>query len=286
MTEAITIGEALQVITRQLRQAGMPDAHSDAAWMLVDLTGHPRAALPLYKAQPLTGDQAALLREQTRRRLTGEPLQYILGSQDFMGLPFRVDSRVLIPRPETELLCELAISEVDAGAGTVLDLCCGSGCIGVTLAKLRPKTRVWATDKSPEALAVALENAERLSADVTFLQGDLLAPAQGLRFDLIVCNPPYIPTGELAGLAPEVRREPTSALDGGADGLAFYRRIAAEAPGFLQGRRVLLLEVGHDQATQVAALCAAQGARTWIEKDLRGIPRFVKADWREGTMDV
>lgn len=282
----MTIGEAQRDIALQLRQAGMPDADSDAAWMLVDLTGHPRAALPLYKAASLDPAQTERLAAQLQRRLAGEPLQYILGSQDFLGLPFLVDSRVLIPRPETELLCELALAEVDAGANAVLDLCCGSGCIGVTLAKLRPEARVWASDQSGDALEVARENARRLSADVAFLQGDLLAPAQGLRFDLIVCNPPYIPTGELAGLSREVQREPASALDGGADGLDFYRRIASEAPEYLAGRRTLLLEVGHDQAAEVAALCAAQGAETEIQKDLRGIPRFVRANWREGTLDV
>lgn len=282
----MTVGEALRGVTQQLRQAGIPDADSDAAWMLVELTGHSRAALPLYKAQPLDKAQMERLAEQTRRRTAGEPLQYILGSQEFLGLPFLVDERVLIPRPETELLCEMALAAVDAGADTVLDLCCGSGCIGVTLAKLRPKVRIWASDQSEGALAVARENARSLSAEVTFLQGDLLAPANGLRFDLIVCNPPYIPTGELTGLSREVQREPAAALDGGVDGLVFYRRIAREAPKYLSGRRMLLLEVGYDQAETVAGLCGVQGAYTEISKDLRGISRFVKANWREGNLDV
>lgn len=282
----MTIGEARFDITKRLREAGVEDAASDADWMLVALTGYTRAALPLHKAEALTQAQCDTLAAQTRRRVAGEPLQYILGSQDFLGLSFLVDERVLIPRPETELLCEMALAEIDSGAGSALDLCCGSGCIGVTLAKLRPGARVWASDKSDGALDVARENARRLAAEVTFLQGDLLAPAEGLRFDLIVCNPPYIPRGELSALSKEVRREPASALDGGEDGLDFYRRIAGEATARLSGHRVLLLEVGHDQAEAVASLCAAQGADTQITKDYQGIARFVRAQWREGTRDV
>lgn len=281
-----TLGEARNEITRRLREAGVEDAVSDADWMLVALTGHARVALPLYKAQPLTRVQGDVLAAQTRRRIAGEPLQYILGSQDFLGLPFLVDERVLIPRPETELLCEMALAEIDKGARMALDLCCGSGCIGVALAKLRPGARVWASDASAWALDVARENARRLDAEVTFLRGDLLSPAEGLRFDLIVCNPPYIPSGDIAALSREVQKEPTSALDGGADGLDFYRRIAEEAPAYLSGPRVLLLEVGHDQAERVASLCAAAGARTEITKDYQGIARFVRAQWREGTRDV
>ncbi len=213
------------------------------------------------------------------RRAAGEPLQYILGEQDFFGLRFRVDGRVLIPRPETEILCEKALDFLRTRPGMkALDLCAGSGALAVTLALRCPDAEVWACDISPDALEVAGENARRFGAAVRFAQGDLFAPLSGERFDLIVSNPPYVARSDLDKLQPEVRREPVLALDGGPDGLDFYRRIAREAPPHLHEGGRILLEVGAGQAEAVASMLAARNfLPDEILRDLSGIPRVVCA---------
>jgi release factor glutamine methyltransferase len=213
-----------------------------------------------------------------RRRAAGEPTAWLTGRRAFLGHDFRVDARVLVPRPETELVAEAAIAALPP-EGAALDLCTGSGCIAVSVALARPGARVVATDLSPDALEVAGTNASALGAAVSLLAGDLYAPlAAGERFDVIVSNPPYVPSGEIAGLSREVRREPRIALDGGVDGLDVLRRIVSGAPPRLRPGGLLLLEMHETHAGPLPALCRAAGfASAEVHADLAGLPRWVVA---------
>lgn len=269
----------LREAAERLRLEGIPDPEVDASLLLAYVTGGDSLALRLDD-RPLSEKQEAVFRALLEKRLTRAPLQYILGDQPFMGRSFRVDTRALIPRPETELLVERALNALtrcEVAHPLALDLCCGSGCIAATLALDAPRARVHASDLSPDALALARENCRALSAPVTLHEGDLFAPVSGLQFDVIVSNPPYIPSGACDTLQPEVLREPRMALDGGADGLAFYRRIAAEAPDRLAPGGVLLLEVGDGEAEAVRDLLASRFPHVAVYPDLRQMPRMVEA---------
>ena len=210
------------------------------------------------------------LRQAVTRRLSGEPLQYILGEWEFMGLPFFVGPGALIPRQDTETLCEAALGWLKTRPGaSVLDLCCGTGCIGVSLAKLGGARAAFA-DISPEALALAKRNAERNGVGGAFFESDLFADVPGT-YDLIVCNPPYLTAAEMENCQRELTFEPALALYGGADGLDFYRRLAAQwqehaAPG---GR--LLMEIGCSQGAAVKALFPGAA----VLKDICGLDRVV-----------
>ena len=271
--------ELIRQTAALFHSAGIPDPAWDSALLLAHLTGHPPLNLRLDTDTQLREDTLRAFVELRDRRLDRTPLQYLTHEQSFLGHTFYVDERVLIPRPETELLAERVIDTLrPIEAPTALDLCCGSGCIAVSVALALPGAQVHAADLSPEALAVTRQNAETLGARITLHQGDLFAAVEGLRFHLIVSNPPYIPTAECAALQQEVLREPAMALDGGGDGLDFYRRIAREAPRHLLPGGTLFLEVGFDQAEAVCALLAAGGfTRTAIHPDLQGIGRMVEA---------
>lgn len=210
-----------------------------------------------------------------KRRAGRVPLQYITGEQEFMGLKFHVSPHVLIPRQDTEILVEEALKRIRPGMD-VLDLCTGSGCIIISMKKYQGQIRAVACDNSPQALAVARENAALNGVSVQFLEGDLFRPVEGM-FDAIVSNPPYIPTGELAGLMPEVRDfEPRSALDGDADGLIFYRRIVNDAKNHLKPGGFLLFEIGCDQGKDVSELMRQAGYQDRnVIKDLAGLDRVV-----------
>ena len=263
----------------QFRDAGIPDPEVDSAALLSHVTGRAPLMLRLDTDTALTPAELSVFDELRQQRLRRIPLQYLTREQSFLGHSFHVDERVLIPRPETELLAERVIEALRGlEAPAVLDLCCGSGCIGVSVALAAPGAQVHAADLSPDALAVTRRNAEALGAQVTLHQGDLFAAVEGLRFDLIVSNPPYIPAGECPALQPEVLREPVMALDGGADGLDFYRRIAREAPLHLTAGGMVFLEVGWDQAETVCALMREAGFReATAHADLQGILRMVEA---------
>jgi release factor glutamine methyltransferase len=221
-----------------------------------------------------------------KRRRTHEPVAYLLGAREFYGRSFKVDARVLVPRPDTETLVDVALARTErvSLAMRALDLCTGSGCVAITLARQRPTSRVHATDLSADALAVARENAQRLGAyNVSFAQGDLFAavarpPAP---FDVITANPPYIPAAEIATLMPDVRDfEPKMALDGGADGLDFVRRIVDDAPAQLVPGGVLAMEIGAGEAPDAARLLEARGfKRVTITRDLARIERVVDGVW-------
>ena len=195
-----------------------------------------------------------------------------------MGFSFQVDERVLIPRADTESVCEAALALIHPGQ-RALDLCTGSGAIAIAIKKLCPGAEVTASDLSADALALAKENAPALQAEIRFLEGDLFAPVAGERFHLIVSNPPYIPLGEGPWLQAEVQREPNMALFAGQDGLDFYRRIAKEAPAHLFPGGHLVLEIGDDQFPAVSALLAPAFTDIRLIHDLGGRPRGIAAHW-------
>ncbi len=233
----------------------------------------------------LRGQENAPAAEQRRYRKVLEermrhiPLEYITHETEFMGLPFYVDENVLIPRQDTECLVEYVLNFSEGG--DVLDLCTGSGCIGVSLAVLGKFSNVALSDISERALAVAERNAGMNGADVRLIHSDLFREIEGM-FDWIVSNPPYIPTGDMEGLMPEVRdHEPVLALDGSADGLQFYREIIREAGRFLRDGGRLCLEIGYDQGRPVRALMETEFDQVEIRKDLAGLDRIVTGVRRE-----
>jgi release factor glutamine methyltransferase len=237
-----------------------------------------RVRLYLDFDKPLGDPELGRFRELVRRRAEGEPTAYLLGGREFYGRPFAVDARVLVPRPETELVLEAALAALPLG-GAALDLCTGSGILGISLALERPGSRVVATDLSADALAVARANADALGAAVELRQGDLWAavPAS-LRFDVIVSNPPYVPRGELDTLSREVRREPRLALDGGADGADLLRRIVAGAASRLSPGGTLVLEMHESHQELLPRLCREAGLeRAEARMDLAGLPRYTVA---------
>ena len=207
-----------------------------------------------------------------KERLTGRPLWYCVGDTEFYGYKIKVDERALIPRPETEELVEHALKTLDE-TKTVLDLCTGSGAIAVAIAK-KSGAKVTASDISLKALELAEENAEMNGAELEFIKGDLFENLQGRKFDVIVTNPPYVKRGDIDKLQREIREfEPVLALDGGEDGLEFYKRIAAEAKEHINAGGYLFAECGEDQANDVASMFE----NAEIIKDINGKDRIVKA---------
>ncbi len=260
-------------------RAGVASPRLDAELLLAHVLSCDRVRLYLDFDKPLGAAELAAYRELVRRRAEGEPVAYLTGAKEFHGRRFRVDARVLVPRPETELLLEAALPALPAD-GAALDLCTGSGALAVTLKLERPGARVTATDLSAEALEVAAANAAALGAEVELRQGDLFAalPSPPPRFDVVVANPPYVPSGEWQGLPREVRREPRLALDGGPDGLRLLSRIAAEAPRFLAPGGLLVAEMHESHLEALPRLCREAGfASAEARRDLAGLPRLVVA---------
>lgn len=261
-----------------LRGSGCPDPEIDARWMAEDLLGISTAGLHFEAQWTLEPDEVEKLNAALKRRISGEPVQYILRRADFMGLRFYVDERVLIPRPDTETLAGIAIVALQGRREVrVLDLCAGSGAIGLSIASLVPGASVTLTDVSSGAVDVCRRNAQELNLDVRVRKGDLFKAVDDERFDLIACNPPYIPSAELTTLQREVQYEPKLALDGGEDGLKFYRRIASEVTDYLLPGGELCMEVGAGQATDVMNLLKhhCPGTETGSARDLNGIERVV-----------
>mgnify|MGYP005821621371 CR=1 FL=1 len=238
---------------------GVENARLDAEWMLCAATGLDRVGLYLNFERPLNETELATFRAMVARRARREPLQHILGTQEFFGLEFEVTPDVLIPRHDTETLVTEALLR-KPGAASVLDIGTGSGCIAVALAKQLPDAKVAAIDISAAALTVARRNADRNGVMVEFLAGSLLEPVAGRSFDLIVSNPPYIPAADIEALEPEVRdHEPKGALDGGTDGLDVYRALIPAALACLNPGGWRLVEVGIGQAPAVADLFTQNG---------------------------
>lgn len=260
-----------------------PTAMLDTQWMLCDLLDTQRGMLVLRGNDLLDEKLAARLEAMLARRVSGEPLQYILGHQEFMGLLFEVDKRVLIPRQDTEVLVETVIHGLTGRqAPRVLDIGAGSGAISISIASYIKDARVTGVDISPDALGVARHNARRLGVEdrVTFVEGDLFTPLSGQTqaFDAIVSNPPYIPSRDIEDLQVEVRsHEPALALDGGEDGYDCYRKLVDQAHVYLKDGGLLAFETGHDQARTIGEMMKVSG---WYEditvvEDLAGVERVV-----------
>lgn len=285
LISSMTIGGLWRVGAAMLAKAGIAQPENEAVWILESALRSDRLALHLKKSEKVEErdrDHAMALLE---RRASREPLQYVLGTQEFYGLDFRVTPDVLIPRPETELLVEVVRQTCANTSGALIaDIGTGSGCIAIALARALPTATLYATDRSPQALALAQENAKRHDVQdrVNFLLGDLLEPLQGLglheRFVAIASNPPYIAEDELVALQPEVRLfEPRLALAGGNDGLFFHRRLVREAAGFLEPGGLLAIEVGLGQGSHVSGL-ARDGENYYNVRtfqDMAGIERVV-----------
>jgi release factor glutamine methyltransferase len=269
--------EVLRWTTAHFEKHGVASARLDAELLAAHAFGMSRIELYAHFDRPLAAAELASYRDLVSRRLAGEPVAYLLGHKEFWSLDLLVDSRVLIPRPDSETLVEEALDRFAGPGGRIADVGTGSGALALALAKERPEAQVFATDISPEALAVARANAERLGLAVTFWQGDLdqaLVPAG--RFELIVANLPYIPSAEIDGLAADVRSEPRLALDGGADGLALLRRLIEAAPELLQPEGCLALEVGAGHAGAVEEFLRGAGfGGIRSRRDLAGIERVV-----------
>ncbi len=257
-----TLG-VLDWTTQRFSEAGIAAARLEAQVLLAHVLGCSRVQLYTGFDTPLAEAELARYRGLIKRRLAGESVSYLVGETEFWGLPFTVDSSVLVPRPDTETVIEVArVARPDrAGPCRILDLCTGSGVIAVSLAKEYPAAQVVATEISPAAAAIARKNAVRngVAERVDIREGDLFAPVHGERFELIASNPPYIASAVIPTLSAEVRREPAIALDGGPDGLAFYDRICAQARAHLTAGGVLLVEHGYDQATAVRDRLSAAG---------------------------
>ena len=257
--ESWTIRKVLDWTRTYLAEKGVENSRLEAEWLLAETLRTDRMGLYLNLDKPLHAGELAAFRAVVARRARREPLQYILGTQEFMGLDFKVTPAVLIPRHDTEVLVEEALRRAAPGA-RILDIGTGSGCIAIVLAKRLAEASVVAVDISAEALGVARENAAANDVTVDFRLGSLLAAVRSEIFDVIVSNPPYIPAGDLAGLQPEVRDfEPPAALDGGADGLEVYRVLVPEALAQLAPGGWLVVELGIGQAEAVADLFRATG---------------------------
>jgi len=277
-----TIGKVVAWATEDFRRRAIPSPRLDAEVLLAHLLRVDRVRLLVDADRPLAPSELARYKEMIQRRRRAEPVAYIVGTREFYGLPFKVDPRVLVPRPDTETLVDVALDRTGEAHlyGEALDLCTGSGCVALAFARKRPTWRVTGADVSGDAIALARENAERLGAGpgVHFVVSDLdLALPGDAHFDLVTANPPYIPTGELTELIADVRdHEPHLALDGGPDGLGVERRVVSVAWERLRPRGILAVEVGHDQAGRVADLLSSAGfADVERRRDYGGIERVV-----------
>lgn len=237
---------------------GIPDPRREAAWLLARAWGVEEIRLRLHPEREVPAEVEARYRGWLERRAAGEPAEHLTGECRFWGREFVVSPAVLVPRPETELAIQVALELPLSPTARVLDLGTGSGCIAVSLAAERPKWRVSAVDVSPEALAVARTNATRQHVEIDFHEADLTSTMDP-PWDLVVANLPYIPTGDLEALPREVRHDPPSALDGGPDGLDLVRRLLVDLPRILRICGAAVLELGEDQADEVARLAVASG---------------------------
>jgi release factor glutamine methyltransferase len=276
-TTMMSLLEVLKGASEFLGKQGVESPRLNAEHLLAHVMGLKRMDLYLQFDRPLGEKERGPLRDLVRQRGTGIPLQHLLGTVEFCGKSFKSDARALIPRPETELLVERALTY--PAPASILDVATGSGVIALSLALGRPEASVTATDISPEALSLAKENAILLSIDrIAFHEADLLPPPEAGTFDLITANLPYIPAAEIAGLSREVRHDPILALDGGPEGLDLIVRLAPLALERLTSGGHLLLEIGIDQSEAVMACLAGHNYRDIKAlPDYQGIPRFIEA---------
>jgi release factor glutamine methyltransferase len=278
----MSILEAIQKSTDFLAKKGVDSPRLQSELLLAYVLRTPRLKLYLDFARNLSEAETTALRELVQRRGNREPLQHILGTASFCGLEIKVNPHVLVPRPETELLAECGWKFLNSlnRESTFLDFGTGSGCIAIALCHHTKLARGWALDQSPEALAVAAENASRHSTaeSLTFIESHAFQSLDpSLRFDLIISNPPYIPSAEIETLQEEVRDfDPRAALDGGADGLQFYRLLGSEAAHFLADGGKMMLEFGDGQETALAPIFTAAGWQIEaVAQDFHQKPRIL-----------
>ncbi|HEX8371331.1 MAG TPA: peptide chain release factor N(5)-glutamine methyltransferase [Chthoniobacterales bacterium] len=274
-----TVLEIIQSTTSYFEKHGVESPRLNAQHLVAHVLKVKRIELYMDSERELFEDELAPLRDLVKRRSQGVPLQHLLGTEEFYGRTFKSDARALVPRPETERLIELILPLLKGKPVRVVDVGTGSGIIALTLAAELPEAEILAIDFSPDALALATENAALLdlTSRVTIEPGDLLSSVTG-EFQMIVANLPYIPAGDIPGLAREVQHDPVSALDGGEDGLDLIRRLIDQAPGRLAPGGTIALEIGHDQSQRVADLLRTPNFRDIrIETDYQGVPRFLIA---------
>ena len=272
----MTYREAVEFGTKCLTDAGVPDAALDAWYLLQMVCKIERSYYYVHGEEDITQDAQKEYEIAVQKRAEHIPLQYIIGEQEFMGLRFKVNSNVLIPRQDTETLVEQVLKIVKPGM-KVLDLCTGSGCVLISVLKNAPELTGMGSDISKTALLVAKENAKLHEVDAEWVRSDLFDNITET-FDVIMANPPYIPTGEILSLMPEVRDfEPENALDGGADGLDFYRKIAGQVKDYLNPGGYVYMEIGCDQGEAVSELMRNAGfTEVEVIKDLARNDRVVK----------
>lgn len=272
----MTYREAVEFGTKCLTDAGVPDAALDAWYLLQMVCKIERSYYYVHGEEDITQDAQKEYEIAVQKRAEHIPLQYIIGEQEFMGLRFKVNSNVLIPRQDTETLVEQVLKIVKPGM-KVLDLCTGSGCVLISVLKNAPELTGMGSDISKTALLVAKENAKLHEVDAEWVRSDLFDNITET-FDVIMANPPYIPTGEILLLMPEVRDfEPENALDGGADGLDFYRKIAGQVKDYLNPGGYVYMEIGYDQGEAVSELMRNAGfTEVEVIKDLARNDRVVK----------
>lgn len=276
----MTAGRTLTEACERLRAGGVDEPELNAQWLLADAMGVERLRLLAEPDLPVPPAALKAFNRHLAQKERGLPLAYILGWQDFRNIRLKVDKRVLVPRPETEELAEIASGflKLRGGAPAVMDYGAGSGAIGLSLAAEFPRLKLTALERSPEAIACAAENALALGLEtrVKFVKASELEP-RGELYDLIVSNPPYIPSSVIPGLAPEVLSEPRVALDGGADGLIVARMLARNAPGRLKPGGALVMELGEAQARALLAELPPVWKEKKAFKDIRGVERFFYA---------
>jgi release factor glutamine methyltransferase len=275
ISKPVTLNDWLIAARSRLRVSGDADYNCDPDWMACEAFHISRAALRLRLPGELTDGVRNMLDCWLVRRELGEPLQYITGNAHFMGLVFKCDSRALIPRLDTEAVCEAVLDHIKPlTSPSVLDLCAGCGAIGLTVKRTRPDAKLTLIDIDADALALARENAEALGVSAAFIKSDMFNEVKNKRYDVIVCNPPYLSGEDMGRLPRELQYEPRAALNGGIDGLDFYRRAASNLGGQLTQRGAAFFEVGVGQAVVVSGLLRPIGDVA-VGKDLRGITRVV-----------
>lgn len=275
MSRTVPIKTLLKRGTEILAQAGIENARSESLWLAGSAFQLSSQEFLLHPERLVNGSSFFSL---IRKRAKGQPLQYLLGSQDFMGMELSVGKGVLIPRPETELLCRVAAAMVTAEKPVILDLCAGSGCVSLGLRQLLPHAQITAVEKYAAAIRYLKQNIRRYRPDISIVKANILISALSScpTADLIVSNPPYIEHDTLPGLQKEVGHEPTTALDGGPDGLLFYRRIVHLAERHLKPGGALAVEIGAEQGSAVSQIFSQSPfAEITVHQDAAGLDRVV-----------
>lgn len=277
----MTVNELYRQGAEMLDYAFVENAFFDARWLIEKAVGIEPKQFALKKDKPVSKKDEVKFLSLIRRRIAGEPLQYILGEWEFMGYPFEVGEGVLIPRPETELLVDFAKEQLEGKANPVVfDLCSGSGCVAISVAKLFPKAKVIAVELSREACVYLKKNIKLNKVkNVELVMDDIKIPTllKDVTPDLILSNPPYVRSEDLFTLQKEIQREPEMALDGGADGLDYYRVLSTQWFPRLTKGGVMAVECGEGQTEDVSQMFALMHGETSVINDLSGIPRVVTA---------